>query len=559
MQELLEVIENQPENIDARMELVQRYVKNHDYANAKTMLREVLEINPDHIDANFVLGQICEFDEEFSEAVKCFEKIVSLHPVPDMKYKLAQLYENANQDKKALELFEELYESNKDNQDIITQLAHLNTVLGNKEKAIDLYNKLLIVNPQDMVALSQLMDLYEDTNRYLYYSTRAKIQEMEGTLSHALSSYKKALAEADNNEEITNTRLCIADILVQKENYLQAVDEYLALIQLEIEDFDVYKSLGDAYVELENPEAAAEAYEKALNLDSDNSELAQELSNLYVETENYEKALKLLNELTQKDSMNLSARVNLARVYIATSKDFEAQDALNYVLNKEPNNVEAIGVYVDFYILKKDYEKATEYTNKIKELLPKSPFGYRKAAEVNEILGEAYGAHYNYGVYHDLKGEKQLAIDEFTCALNYDPTNYEICLKLARLNEDISEYYIAIDYYQKASQLNKENAFALEKMAEIYSKKKDVDKLIELYNEIIKVEPANKEAYFNLANAYESKKKYDLALENYKKYVELAPKSNKADEARAKIETLENKINPPEEEGLLNKIFRIFK
>jgi len=558
MEELLTLIENQPDNINARMELVKRYLDNQEHCRAKVLLEEIIALDSNNFDANYILGQIYEFDEEFHKAVECFEKVVKFQPHPDLKYKLAGLYENADEYEKALDLYNEFYKQNPADNDICERIAHVNRILGNNEKAIELYSKLLKSDPNNIVALTQLADLYEDTDKLLCYVTRARVNEQEGSLSHALSNYKKALGEADNPQDTMYIRLSIAEILVKQENYLKAVDEYLAILEHDNKNYKIYKNLATAYIQLDNMEAAAEAYERAYEIYPEDTEVLKELADIYVEIENSEKAFSLLEKIITMEPNNLSMRVSFAKSCISQEMDSRALDELNLVLKKDPKNVEAIGVLVDYYIIKNDNDKALQYTDEIKKYIPKSPFGYKKAGEIYEALGDNFASHYNFGTYHDLKGEKQLAIDEFTWALEKFPQNMDILMKLAALYEDISEDYIAAEYYQKAYHVDNTNIAAIKKVNDIFWRKKDYQQVIDICTDILKANDKDKDTLLKLAEAYDKSKNTDLAMQTYREYLNIAPLSVKTDQVKERLEKLESKINGDGEEGLLDKIFGFF-
>jgi|GEM_PF-2343906 len=558
MDELLTLIENQPDNINARMKLVKRYIDNQDYKNAKNILEEVIALDPNNPDANFILGQLYEFDEDFQKAVNCFEILVKLQPNPEIKYRLAGLYENIDEYEKALEIYNEHYKKNPSDSEVCEKIAHVNAILGNQEKSVECYNKLLKNDPNNIVALTQLADLYENTDKLLCYVTKARVHEQEGTFSHAISCYKKALNEADNPQDVMYVRQAIAEIFIKQENYLKAIDEYLAILEHDSNNYKIYKSLANSYIQLNNPEAAAEAYERAYEIYPEDTEVLKELADIYLEIENNEKALNLLEKIVAIEPKNLSMRVNLAKCYIALEMDTKALDELNFVLKNDPKSVEAIGVLVDYYIIKQDTQKALQYTNEIKKYIPKSPFGYKKAGELYETLGENFASHYNFGIYHDLKGEKQLAIDEFTWALDCAPGNTEIVMKLASLYEDISEDYIAAEYYQKAYQLDNTNITALKRMNDIYWRKKDYQQVIDISSEVLKISSNDKDTLLRLAESHDKSRNYDLAIQSYKDYLKLAPLSVKTDKVKERLETLEKKLNGDDEEGLLDKIFNFF-
>ncbi|MFH0703270.1 MAG: tetratricopeptide repeat protein [bacterium] len=558
MEEPLTLFKNQVNDIDTKMLTVKNFLDNQDYHNAKFVLEEIISINPDHLDANYILSQLYEFEEEFTKSARCLEKIVHKQSPPELKYKLAQLYENADEYNKAFILFKECYQYNPQDINICEKIAHVSRILGNNNVAIEFYNRLLKNDPDNIVALTQLMELYEDNNNFFYYLTKARINELEELPTQAISCYKKALAEAEKTEDAIQIRYILANIYTKNEKYLQAVDEYLAILNYDVKNFKIYKNLAEIYCQLDNFEAACDAYEKALEIYPDDLDVAEELSDIYLELGAYKKAETLLNKILKIKPDKFCFYVSLAKVYTALNMDYEAKKNLFFVLKNDSKNVEAIGALIDFYILRKDYQGALRYLQEMQKLIPKSPFSYRKAGEVYEALGKSFESHYNFGIYHDLKGEKQLAIDEFTWALEAEPANLEIILKIANLYEEISEIYIAVDYYQKAYAVDNGNILALQKMGEIYISKKDYQQAIEIYKEMLKFNSEDKNIYLKLGNAYEQIKNNDKALETYKKYLTQFPNSSKSDEIRSKIENLENKIYGDEDEGILNKVFRIF-
>lgn len=559
MEKLMELINNQPENINARMELVRQYLESQNLEKAKPLLEEILALDSCHVDANFIMGQILEFEEDYSGAIKCFETVAEKHPSSDLQYKLANAYENNDEYDKAHNLYIQLYNVLPADTNLCERVAHTARILNDNNEALDFYSRLLALEPDNIVALTQLAEIYEEEGQSFFQNlTRARISEIEGNLSHAISNYKKALAEAEKQEDAIQIRLAIAGMQIKKENYLQAIDEFLSVLELDENNFEIYLNLAELYLKLENEHSAADAFEKALTIYPDNADVLSELAEIYMELEEFEKAEEKLNRLVKIQPEDLSCKAELARTLIALKKDNEATEILNTIILKDPKNAEAHGIFADYYLIKKEPEKALEFALKIKEIIPQSPFGYKKAGEIYEVLGQRFESHFNFAIYHDLKGEKQLAIDEFSWALQKNPGNVDIILRLAKLYEDISEHYIAIEHYQKAYELDEDNLSALQKLSDIYMKKKDYEQAIEGYSKLINSGTSNRENYYNLAFAYECIKNYDLALENYNKFLSIAGLSAKADETKSRIARIEEKINGEESEGILNKLLGFF-
>jgi superkiller protein 3 len=94
------------------------------------------------------------------------------------------------------------------------------------------------------------------------------------------------------------------------------------------------------------------------------------------------------------------------------------------------------------------------------------------------------------------------------------------------------DYDKAIEYYNKAIELNPDYAVAYYNLGNVYNNKGDYgkaieyyNKAIEYYNKAIELNPDSVDAYNNLGIAYNIKSDDDKAIEYYNKAIELNPGS----------------------------------
>lgn len=559
MDELINTVNSSVDEIDLKMNQIQQLLNNNDLEGAKHIANEILKIDSNDINAHFILAQIAEANEDFNLAAEHFEAVIKFQETPELIARLAQVSEECDNYERAYELYKQVFELEPEDKNLCERLAHVSRILGKNAEAIDFYNKLLTIESDDIVALTQLMELYEESNRLMYYLTRARIQEIEGANSYAAESLQKALNLAENNEDIIPIRFKLAENLAGRDKALQAIDQYLFILEQDQTNFDVYKKLADLYISLDNSESAIETFERALHIYPDDIEVLGELADLHLDEEHYEKAQELYTKLVEFEPENKENNVNLAKAQLQLKNLDAAYNNLQQVLAVNEKDIPALTVLIDYYSLQQNYDEATQVANKIKELLPSSPLAYRKLAEINEKLNNAFEVHYNYAKFHELKGEKQLAVDEYTWALGQQPDNTNIVIKLAGLYEDLGEKYIAIEYYEKAFNLDSSLTHVLSKASDIYFKQKDYEQAKNLYEKLLAVDDKDTELYYNLAICYENTKDYEKALGYYKKYDELAPLSNKSEEVKKKVQSLESKIYGSEDEGFINKLFKMFK
>jgi tetratricopeptide (TPR) repeat protein len=542
-------------DMDLKFDQINQYLQNSDYENAKICLREILETEPENPSANFMMAQIFEFEENFVESANYYKKTYHTELPDEFKDRIAEVFEKADEYELAYQVYKDLYQKNSTDKFNCEKLADICIIIGKKNEAIEIYNKILTIEPDDIVALNQLADLYENTNTLLFYLTKARINEIENTFSYASENYKKALSEAEKTEDIIQIRYKLAQTYVKRDKNPAAIDEYLRILEIDDKNFSVHKALADIYIEMDNTEAAIEVYQRALDIYPDDPDVLRDLSDLYFEEEYFEKSLELLSRLIQIDPDDEDNKLSIAKCHIALNNHEDAEELLEKLDAENSDSTEIMAICADYFLLKNDFKKALEFTQKIRKKLPNSPFSYRKSAEIFGKIDDKFNYHYNYGIYHQLKGERTLAIDEYTWALEINREHIDTFTRLASLYEDTDEKYIAIDYYQKAFQSDPSFIQALKKIGQIYSKTKDYETAHKYFEEYIEKNPSDNEIYYINAECLYKIKDYEKALENYKIYRDKGIVSTVDEEVQNRISELESKLKPVEDEGLLSKIF----
>ncbi|GBU28796.1 hypothetical protein R84B8_02358 [Treponema sp. R8-4-B8] len=116
-----------------------------------------------------------------------------------------------------------------------------------------------------------------------------------------------------------------------------------------------------------------------------------------------------------------------------------------------------------------------------------------------------------------------LAIADFTAALQLDPNNAHIYIERGNAYSDKGDYDRAIADYNQALRLNPNYANAYNNRGIAYKNKGDYDRAIADYNQAIKLYPYFAEAYNNRGFAYDAKGDYDRAIEDYNQAIRLNP------------------------------------
>lgn len=544
-------IKEDPNNIELLMKLVEVYLKveGNQYYNSVITLDRILELDPNNFSANRIRGLIYKEQGNSEKSLDCFKVILDQYEYAkdhseyqDILFDYAETLEEFDKEDESLAIFETLIEKSPNNVPILFKLAHLYTIKDKYNEAIEKYKKILELDPGNEGALTQLVELYETVDKILYHNTKAELSIKEGNFNRAISEYKKIIPIAEDDEEERDARKRIAMCYYLLEDYNRALDEYNQVLDTFDDDYEVYKGLGKIYVELEEPESAVENFQKAIKLNSNDSELYIDLADCFIEMEKYAEALSELEIVKKHIPDNMEVRCAIAEAYINVRDLYKAQEELNYVLARDKDNTAALGLLVDLNIEKENYEVALEISKKLIDLIPNSSYSARKIADCYKALGDSFKYNYNSGLAYELQSEYGMAIDRYEHALEIEPDNAELIMKIGDLYINLGEKYIGIEYYERAADVDESNIVALKKLSEFYLNNNDNDRAMEVLSRLVEVDKRNSDAYYNLALLNEKQKYLEEALESYKKFIDLAPNSNKSDKVHKKIASLEKKL-----------------
>ena len=130
----------------------------------------------------------------------------------------------------------------------------------------------------------------------------------------------------------------------------------------------------------------------------------------------------------------------------------------------------------------------------------------------------------NRGIDYGEKGEYDLAIKDFTKAIELKP-DYAIAYNnRAAVYRSKGKHDLAIEDCNKAIQLKSDYAEPYSNRGAAYRNKGDYDRAIRDYDRAIKLKPNFVQAYYNRGLAYHEKGELDIAIKDYSKAIALNPK-----------------------------------
>lgn len=133
-------------------------------------------------------------------------------------------------------------------------------------------------------------------------------------------------------------------------------------------------------------------------------------------------------------------------------------------------------------------------------------------------------------VYNEI-GEYKLALQHFEKALHLKPNYSEAINNMGITYSNMKEWDKALSCFQKAASdvLYKTPHYAYHNIGLVYYYKGDYTIAIEKYHKALALSPSYVIVYFDLASSYIALNRFDDAIECYKKAAELTPQSRQAD------------------------------
>jgi len=466
-----------------------------------------------------------------------------------MSANIAEQLEDDEQFDKAYLEYKKMYANTPKSIDILERLGHLAMILDKKDEAQEYYTKILELDMTNIMAYEQLMDIYVHTDRYKYYVSRGNLHIVQKEFSHGISDFKKALGQAQTEEETNSTRFILATLYEQTGKIHQAIDEYLRIIDSGSSHELVFLKLAQLYVTEDSISSAIETLEQCRSVGFDTANVKENLAQLYLRNNQPEK----VRDLTEDNLVK-------AKSLLDEGKNKEAFEILDKIKTDFARNSQYRSLLAQYYFNNKEWAKALESVNEFDKLEKNSPLTYQMRALILEEQGDDFEAHINWAKYNlSKKNEsscKDIALNEYLSAYQLKENDAEVVRNIAELMEDLGDKNQAAEFWERLADIEPTNKKALEKLAEFKENIGDYRAQADILEKWYEVDKRNTIVIKNLAKAYERIKNKDKALQYYNKFIMVSPVNADYELVKAKIAKLES-MEMEEDEGLIGKLMKM--
>jgi len=271
-QALLEALKVEPQSSEARDMLIDIKLSRNDFDGAIDVAKAGILIDPKNGASHFRLGQIYIQQWRLTEALEQLNLAI-VDDASSAKYfrnrasvkKLRGDIESAIADQQvAVQL-------GKDKAFELTELANMNVLAGNMNKAVDNFKQALAVDPENQAARERLFKILLQEKRY----------------DDVSQQYQEQIARDPKRADL---RLGYANVLMMLNQSDKAIEEFKEAANLNQSDPTAHRSLGAFYITRKEYSLAAKEYTRALNIMPSSVKDLVAVGFCYAENDEYMKA-----------------------------------------------------------------------------------------------------------------------------------------------------------------------------------------------------------------------------------------------------------------------------
>lgn len=379
--------------------------------------------------------------------------------------------------------------------ELLTKLGHLALILEKKEDAKIYYAKILEIDPPNILAHEQLIDIFMHEDRFKYYLLRGNLRALQQQMSHAKSDFKKAIDHAKDPQEALPARYLYAGLCEGQGRLNEAIDEYLRISDYDEKNPVVFLKLAELYEKTEGLVAAIQTLERGRR-DRGFKDFEEILAGYYIRNSQPEKAYELAqSELTKARALFDMGRNDAGYEILMGVKDKYSKEKIFHSL------------LAQYYFQKDMFEEAFKEIDEYEKIDSKSPLIYQMRALIYEKQGDAFNEHINWGKYNVMRGEKDVALNEYLTAYRFNDKDVDLIETIAALLEAEGDKTKASEFYERLADVDPKNRLALEKIAEFRESIGDNYGAIEYMERLKEIDPRNqfvKDNYEKIKNSAEN-------------------------------------------------------
>lgn len=342
-------------DMDIKKDLASCYHAKKDYISALKYYDEVLKAKPDDIDVKTNKAFALHALEQYDDAIALYEDVLTVKDNPTVKSNLTKAIVaegfvclNAKNFSKASEYFQKAVSKNSADDYAYYGLAKAYRGLELNEKAGEMYEKAIALNPDKALYSSEYGDFIS-----ALYSSQVNVSDtaVEELPDIALNDNGEIRTTQPLDLKKNKDLIALGDENYRKKDFDIAVQNYQAALNINPSDEVTLLKIGNIYKMKNDNRGAADFYKRAIVVKPDYADGWFNLGLVYANEKNMPEAKKSFNKVIE---------INPEYAY--------AYYALAIAAETEDNKTDALKYYKAFLQYNKDVNNVADVQNKIRSL-----------------------------------------------------------------------------------------------------------------------------------------------------------------------------------------------
>ncbi len=517
----------------------------------------------------FLWGAHAESNKSYSEALEAYEKVLICDPDADyILKKLPILLIKMGKQHAAAQWLREAIKKNPSDIDSQLLLARLNIISGDIDEAIQIYEKILALAPDNSSVRLRLGYLYSQQGRYQEGEKTIKVLLTKDPNSYFALLYlaRLALQSADHETAATLYEKILslnwspelvhemAEFYGMREQYKRIEELYASILQKEPENEQAALGRVHALLLIDQEKEALKELARIRAFSNKPTDIDLITSRVFIRMRNLDKANGLLEKILAREESS-AARYMLAVIRVEQNKHEAALAHLRKIGHDDQEFENSVALQTKIL---SDMQRMPEAITLLKRLIDKpdhrQPLYYSLLAGIQVNQKQPAGAHeilykgieqypdnvqllFEYGLLLEQEGKQEEAIASMEKVLELQSDHVEALNYLGYTWADNNVHLEkALEYIQKANKLKPDNGYILDSLGWVYFRMGELEKARTELEHAISLEPEDPNIQEHMGEIYQKSGQKEKAREAWRKAKKLFKDQKMKEKMQQKID-----------------------
>jgi tetratricopeptide (TPR) repeat protein len=433
-------------------------------------------------------------------------------------------------------------------------IALVKTDSGNHDSAIQAYNRVVELGPENVTIWNNIGVLYQKTGRFedaqkafnnalqkdpndpVSWHGLGNVYASTARLDEAINCYRKAI---QFNAGYMQPWVKLGDVLLRQNRNDDALYAYMRTVEMDNKNVHAWTEIGSIYFKAGSYEQAVDAYKKALILGVDSAALYGNLADAYTHSGNYAEAIPNFEKAIEREDDTEKKAVLWNKLGDVHRRISDYENAVGAYEMADKLSITLGDIATENILVKTQQgmeaavnKNVDRETNKGTE--PAEPTSQGVGSESNPTFEvHATAAVTTAGAPATQQIEDTAAVSGGSTnsgkdESHTDPNKARLWTRLGSTYMKAGAIDRAVDAYRKAVDMDPTDGQVYQQLAQVYVQKKEMAKAISYYGKSIDLFSSDQEKAITLSqigDLYRQMQQFENAFETFEAAISLDPEN----------------------------------